>query len=69
LPAGLLSKISVKRARVYFTAQNILTISPLKFTDPEGTEFGNNLDNTVGANSPRGYPVPVFYGMGLDMTF
>jgi TonB-linked SusC/RagA family outer membrane protein len=68
-PKNWLSKISIQRARIYFTAQNIITVSPLKFTDPEGTEFGNNLDNTVGANSPRGYPVPVFYGMGLDLTF
>ncbi|MDN5288340.1 MAG: cirA5 [Mucilaginibacter sp.] len=68
-PSAFLSKLSIQKARIYFTAQNILTVSPLKFTDPEGTEFGNNLDNTVGANSPRGYPVPVFYGMGLDLTF
>ncbi|WP_345209108.1 TonB-dependent receptor [Mucilaginibacter gynuensis] len=68
-PKKWLSKAGLQRARVYFTAQNIITVSPLKFTDPEGTEFGNNLDNTVGANSPRGYPVPVFYGMGLDLTF
>ncbi|MCC8425373.1 TonB-dependent receptor [Mucilaginibacter sp. UR6-11] len=68
-PTAMLSKVSIQRARVYFTAQNVFTLSPLKFTDPEGTEFGNNLDNTVGANSPRGYPTPVFYGVGLDLTF
>ncbi|WP_214072781.1 TonB-dependent receptor [Mucilaginibacter sp. dw_454] len=68
-PAAMLKKVSISRARIYFTAQNLLTISPLKFTDPEGTEFGNNLDNTVGADTPRGYPLAKFYGVGVDLTF
>ena len=67
--AAMLKKVSISRARIYFTAQNLLTISPLKFTDPEGTEFGNNLDNTVGADTPRGYPLAKFYGVGVDLTF
>ncbi len=69
LPAATLAKAGVQRFRIYVTAQNIFTVSPLKFADPEGTEFGNNLDNTSGANSPRSYPVPVYYGMGLDINF
>ncbi|TSJ43962.1 TonB-dependent receptor [Mucilaginibacter corticis] len=68
-PTAMLNKVSIQKARIYFTAQNLLTISPLKFTDPEGTEFGNNLDNTVGADTPRGYPLAKFYGIGLDLTF
>lgn len=68
-PTDMLKKVSISRARVYFTAQNLLTVSPLKFADPEITEFGNNLDNTVGANTPRGYPLAKFYGVGLDLTF
>jgi TonB-linked SusC/RagA family outer membrane protein len=68
-PTAMLNKVSIQKARIYFTAQNLLTISPLKFTDPEGTEFGNDLNNTVGANSPRGYPMPKFYGLGLNLTF
>jgi len=69
MPPASLARIGIKRLRIYATAQNILTVSPLKFADPEGTEFGNNLDNTSGANSPRSYPTPVFYGMGLDVNF
>lgn len=67
--ARLLPKANIQKARLYFTAQNILTISKLKFADPEGGEFGNNYDPTSGANSPRGYPTPQFFGMGLDVTF
>ncbi|MGQ8336940.1 TonB-dependent receptor [Sunxiuqinia sp. A32] len=66
---GLLSKANIQKMRLYFTAQNVLTISPLKFADPEMTEFNNNYDNSSGANSPREYPTPAFYGMGLDITF
>ena len=69
IPTSLLAKAKIQSARIYFTAQNVLTISKLKFADPEGGEFGNNYDNTVGANSPRGYPTPIFYGMGLNLTF
>ena len=65
----LLPKAKMQKARLYLTAQNILTISKLKFADPEGGEFGNNYDVTSGANSPRGYPTPQFFGMGLDVTF
>jgi TonB-dependent starch-binding outer membrane protein SusC len=68
-PSALLTKAGIKRARLYVTGQNLITVSPLKFADPEGTEFGNNLDNTSGANSPRAYTAPRFYGMGLDLTF
>ncbi len=68
-PSSPLAKIGIKRARIYVTGQNLITVSPLKFADPETTEFGNNLDNTSGADSPRSYPTPRFYGMGLDLTF
>jgi hypothetical protein len=68
-PSAALAKAGIKRARIFVTGQNLITVSPLKFADPEGTEFGNNLDNTSGANSPRAYTTPKFYGMGLDLTF
>ena len=68
-PAGLLTGAGIKRARVYVTGQNLITVSPLKLADPENTEFGNNLDNTSGANSPRSYTTPKIYAVGLDLTF
>jgi hypothetical protein len=69
LPAALSSKMHIQRARVYFTAQNLLTFSNLGFLDPEMTEFNNNTSFDAGANSARAYPLPVFYGFGLDVTF
>jgi TonB-linked SusC/RagA family outer membrane protein len=62
--------LHVQHVRAYFTGQNLYTLSKLKFLDPESTEFDNNLGNVYGSNqSGRVYPVPIFYGGGLDVTF
>jgi len=69
LPAALAQKAHLKGARIYLTGQNLLTISKLNFIDPELTEFGNNTSMDAGANSGRAYPLPVFYGAGVNVTF
>jgi TonB-dependent starch-binding outer membrane protein SusC len=62
--------LHVQHVRAYFTGQNLFTWSAVKFLDPESTEFGSNLNNIYGNNqSGRVYPVPIFYGGGLDVTF
>lgn len=62
-------KISIQKIRVSLIGQNLLTISKLNFIDPETTEFGNNLGLGSASNSARAYPLPVFYGAGLNVTF
>jgi TonB-linked SusC/RagA family outer membrane protein len=69
LPLKITSKVPIKKARVYLTGQNLVTLSKLQFLDPEITEFNNNVDFNTGANSARAYFMPVFYGFGLDLTF
>ena len=70
LPAPVAHKLRVQRLRIYFTGQNLYTLSKVKFLDPESTEFGSNLNNAYGNNqSGRVYPNPIFYGGGLDVTF
>ncbi len=69
LPSKISQKASVQKARVYLTGQNLLTLTDQSFIDPENTEFGNNTGMGTGANSGRAYPLPVFYGFGLDVTF
>jgi hypothetical protein len=69
LPQSLTRKAKIAKARIYFTGQNLLTLSKLNFLDPEITEFNNNTDFNTGANSGRAYPMPVFYGGGIDITF
>jgi TonB-dependent starch-binding outer membrane protein SusC len=66
---GMTSKIGIQKIRVSLIGQNLLTITKLKFIDPETTEFGNNLSLGSFSNSARSYPLPVFYGAGLDVTF
>jgi TonB-linked SusC/RagA family outer membrane protein len=69
IPANITKRAGIKRARIYFTGQNLFTISKLDFFDPEITEFDNSTRFNTGANSARAYPLPVFYGGGLDITF
>ena len=69
IPQSVMRKIHVQKARVYFTGQNLLTLTKLSFLDPEVTEFDNNASFNTGANSARAYFLPVFYGFGVDITF
>jgi TonB-linked SusC/RagA family outer membrane protein len=67
LPAGVAKKVGMRKVRAYLTGQNILTFSPMKFIDPESTELNSNV-TAGGANSARSYPLPVYYGFGIDLT-
>jgi hypothetical protein len=69
LPAKLTQKAGMQRVRVSAIGQNLLTLTKLGFIDPETTEFGNNVSPNTGSNSARNYLLPVFYGLGLDITF
>lgn len=62
-------KLGIQALRISFIGQNLLTLTKLKFIDPETTEFGNNLNPGSASNSARAYPLPVFYGGGLEVTF
>lgn len=68
VPSRLVAKAGIKKLRVYLTGQNLVTLTKLKFVDPELTEFGNNLGFTS-STSARSYLLPVFYGAGVDLTF
>ncbi len=69
LPAAVISRLHMQRARLYVTGQNLVTLSKLKIIDPEQSEFDNRVNINSGANSARSYPTPIFYGAGLDITF
>jgi TonB-linked outer membrane protein, SusC/RagA family len=69
LPTSISSKAHIKKARLYLTGQNLVTLTKLAFLDPEITEFNNRVSFDAGANSARAYFLPVFYGFGLDLTF
>ncbi len=69
LPQRLSKKAGMEKLRVSLVGQNLLTISKLKFIDPETTEFGNNLGINNFSNSVRAYPMPVYFGANLEITF
>jgi TonB-dependent starch-binding outer membrane protein SusC len=69
LPANIVRKARLQNVRIYFTGQNLFTLTKLSFIDPEITEFDNNTSFNTGANSARAYFLPVFYGGGIDITF
>lgn len=69
LPTKVTTKFGVQRFRVSLIGQNLFTLTKLSFIDPETSEFGNNVGLGSSSNSARQYPLPVFYGAGLDITF
>ncbi|MBZ4037477.1 TonB-dependent receptor [Flavobacterium sp. 17A] len=68
LSPDVAEKLGMSRFRVYVSGQNLLTLSKVKFVDPELSEFNNSM-STSGANSGRAYPSQVYYGMGIDVSF
>jgi len=69
LPIKLTQQAGMQKVRFSLIGQNLLTLTRLKFIDPETSEFANNVPLNAASNSGRNYPMPVFYGAGLDITF
>jgi TonB-linked SusC/RagA family outer membrane protein len=67
LPSGVTKVIGMKKVRTYITGQNILTFSGMKFIDPESSELSGAV-RANGANSGRSYPLPIYYGFGIDIS-
>jgi TonB-linked SusC/RagA family outer membrane protein len=56
-PQKWIEKVALSKARIYFTGQNLLTLTKLnEMYDPENTNL-------------MGYPVPKSYSVGLNLTF
>lgn len=68
LPSNLTENLGMQKFRAYVSGSNLLTLSKVKFVDPELSEFNSDL-RSGGANSARAYPTMVYYGLGLDITF
>lgn len=69
LPQKLTRKINVDKVRLYFSGENLFTVSPLesKYIDP--AMVGGNLSWQTGKVSVYGYPTAKSYSFGLDITF
>lgn len=60
IPQSVMQKLSIRNIRVYLSAQNLFTISGLKFMDPESSY--RNTDGTF-------YPTMKSYSIGANVTF
>lgn len=68
LSDNAVESIGISSFRMYVSGQNLLTLSKVKFVDPELSEFNNSLSPN-GGNSGRAYPTQVYYGLGIDVSF
>lgn len=68
LPASFLSKINVKRLRLYVIGKNLYTLTNYSGVDPEVSFGGQNNNLSAGADF-GGYPNNRTYLLGLNVTF
>ena len=69
LPSDVVKNLGLGSFHMYVSGQNLLTLSKVKFVDPELSEFNNSLNSNGSANSGRAYPTQVYYGLGVDISF
>jgi TonB-linked SusC/RagA family outer membrane protein len=66
LPKEMISKLGITKLRVYFSTQNLFTITGYKGLDPElGTTDGSATQNGIDNGT---YPSSRFYTVGLNLT-
>jgi TonB-linked SusC/RagA family outer membrane protein len=61
IPSKITSLVGIKSLRAYFSGQNLLTLSKIKFMDPE--------EAVVNTAATYFYPIQKVYTFGLDVTF
>lgn len=63
LPEGILKSLNISNAKIYFSVRNLLTITGYSGYDPELSNFGF-LGIDYGT-----YPVPRYFGGGINLNF
>lgn len=71
LPKSLIKRVGIEALRVYFSGENLFTISGLdtKYIDPETCTTGYNGKANSGVSNVSGYPMSKTYSFGLNITF
>jgi outer membrane receptor protein involved in Fe transport len=67
LPAGIIRKVKLNRARLYANVQNLLTITKYKGFDPE-IGANNQRATLMGVDMGR-YPTPRTVTFGVNLEF
>jgi TonB-linked SusC/RagA family outer membrane protein len=68
LPQTMTSKISLSRVRIYFSGENLFTLTKLenKYIDPEQASAENDLNTST--SRARTYPFAKTFSFGLDIS-
>ncbi len=66
LPQAMMQKLRVQNLRLYFTGQNLLTLTGYSGNNPEANNYGGN--NTVLGSDFGGYPLSRIYTFGVNLT-
>ncbi|NLR77205.1 TonB-dependent receptor [Chitinophaga eiseniae] len=74
LPASLMRRAGMQGVRVYFTSQNLITITPKRFrqlgVDPEFSQFDDKLSmSNYNPIAGRNYPNAATFSFGVDVKF
>lgn len=67
LPAKLLKQINLKNIRVYVNAYNLLTLTKLRYMDPEF--YTNNTSSSGLTNLGYNYPINKTFSIGVNVKF
>lgn len=71
LPQRWISKAKLSRCRLYFSGENLFTVTGLKtkYIDPEQASASNSFDSpNTSTSTARIYPWAKMYSFGLDLT-
>jgi hypothetical protein len=66
LPAALIKTAKISKVRIYFSGENLLTISSFRIMDPESITFGDPLFAYSGTAA---YPTTKKFLAGVSITF
>ena len=69
LPKKWMDKIRMEKIRIYFSGENLFTVSPLESRYIDPSIAGSTLSWSNGNTSVRQYPLNRTFSFGVDITF
>lgn len=69
LPKKWMDKIKIEKIRIYFSGENLFTVSPLKSRYIDPAQAGSTTSWSNGRTDANGYPFNRTYSFGVDITF
>ena len=69
LPRNLTKKVGMNKCRIYVNGQDLFTLCPHKFFDPEVTEYLQDGNFGTSGNNGRVYSSYKYFGGGIDIEF